>query len=89
MRQIQVAADGLSAFKNSSIGSVTGHNLPSVMLGQGGGQFAADLGRTMQSGATLQITTQTPGPLLAFSKLLEKSFRDIEIKNGILTAIHR
>jgi RHS repeat-associated protein len=89
MQQVQVAGDALALpFKNGSIGNVTAQNFPSVLLGQGGQQLAGELSRTMQSGSTLTVTTQTPGALQAFGELL-KGFKDIVIKDNMLTAIHR
>jgi RHS repeat-associated protein len=90
MQQIQVAGNALSLpFQNGSIGNVTAQNLPSVLLGQGGQQLAGELGRTMQSGSTLTITTQTPGALQAFGELIGKTFKDVIIKDNMLTAIRQ
>jgi len=90
MQQIQVAGDVLALpFKSGSIGNVTGQNLPGMILGQVGQQLAGELGRTMQSGSTLTITTQTPGALQAFGQFLGKAFKDVVIKDGILTAIRQ
>jgi hypothetical protein len=90
MQQIQVAGDALALpFKNGSIGNVTAQNLPSMLLGQGGQKLAGELSRTMQSGSTLSITTQTPGALKAFAELLSKTFKDVAIEGSQLTAIRR
>lgn len=90
MQQVQVAANALALpFKNSSIGNVTAQNLPSVLLGQGGQQLAGELGRTMQSGSTLSITTQTPGALAHFAKLLGRYFDDVRIEGNRLTAVRQ
>src|SRR5262249_33233527 len=90
MQEVQVAGDALALpFKSGSIGNVTAQNLPSVVLGQGGQQLASELGRTMQSGSTLTITTQTPGALQSFGQLLGKAFKEIVIKDNVLTAIRQ
>jgi enamine deaminase RidA (YjgF/YER057c/UK114 family) len=90
MRQIQVAGDALALpFKSGSVGNVTAQNLPGQLLGQGGQKLAGELARTMQSGSTLKITTQTPGALQNFAKLLEETYVDIVIKDGALTAVRR
>jgi RHS repeat-associated protein len=90
MQQVQVAGDALALpFKNGSIGNVTAQNFPSVLLGQGGQQLAGELGRTMQSGSTLTITTQTPGALKAFGELIGETFKDVLIKGNVLTAVRQ
>ena len=90
MRQIQVAGDAIALpFKSGSVGNVTAQNLPSVLLGQGGQKLAGELARTMQSGSTLRITTQTPGALKNFSELLGKTYKDIVIKDNVLTAVRQ
>jgi hypothetical protein len=90
MQQVQVVGDALTLpFKTGSIGNVTAQNLPGMLLGQGGQQLAGELGRTMQSGSTLSITTLTPGALQAFAQLLGNTFKDVVIKEGVLTAIRQ
>jgi RHS repeat-associated protein len=84
-----VMADGFSAFRSNSVGDVTGQNLPSLMLGQGGATLASDLGRTMRSGSTLSISTNTPGVLKSFAGLLQKNFKDIKIEGNRLTAVRQ
>jgi hypothetical protein len=88
MQQIQVGGDALALpFKNGSIGNVTAQNLPSLLLGQGGQQFAGELGRTMQSGSTLTITTRTPGVLQGFAQLLGKAFKEVVVDGDVLRAV--
>jgi RHS repeat-associated protein len=90
MQQIQVAGDVLALpFKNGSIGNVTAENLPGMIVGSGGQQLASELGRTMQSGSALTITTLTPGSLQSLGQLLGKTFKDIIIDGNKLTAIRQ
>ena len=53
-----------------------------------GQQLAGELGRTMQPGSTLAITTQAPGALQAFGEY-QKTFKDVSINGNILTAIRQ
>jgi hypothetical protein len=65
---------------------VTAQNFPGMLLGQGGQQLASELGRTMQSGSSLTISTQTPEALKAFAQLLGDDFKDVVMKGLQLTA---
>ena len=90
LEQIQVGGNMLQLpFKNGSVGNVTAQNIPSPLLGMNGSTLAGELGRTMKSGSTLTITTRTPGALQSFAQLLGKTFKEVVIKDNVLTAIRK